>query len=78
MLNGQRPNLRRFKRLTDKSQLHPGMILIDHHACKRTVLAVTDTHVWLSHKYGKRARATGMEHCIDVFLERYPNWIFSD
>lgn len=74
----QHANLKKYTRLTDLAQLHEGMILIDKHANKRTVLRLTEKEIWLSHKYGMKARATGYTHQLETFIEKFPNWIFSE
>lgn len=74
-----RPNFRKFRRLTDKSQLREGIVLIDKRMHKRTVLAVSATHVWLGHKYNKHPmQVTGKEHPIDEFIKKFTNWIFQE
>lgn len=78
MPNGKRmkPNLSHFEKVTSINQLQEGMVLIDKYACKRTILSITPTTIWLSHKYGLQSKTTGKTWPIDKFMRDCPNWIF--
>lgn len=70
-------SLNKFPRIRHVSQLREGMTLIDNHLFKRNVLHLTETHIWLSHKYGRKSKLTGKIWPIETFM-RLPNWIFKD
>jgi len=75
-----RPNFSKFPLLRSSQQLREGMILIDKYLQKRTVLSISSTHIWLSHKSGRNKGRTnqfvGKEHPLDLFMRKYKNWIF--
>lgn len=73
----QNADLHKYEFVTDRSQLKEGMILIDKHAHKRTILSITDTEIWLSHKYGKKSKATGKSWRIETFMS-FKNWIWKN
>lgn len=69
-------DLHRFVLVKNISQLSEGMTLIDKWGCKRNILMITKTHIWLSHKYGRQSKTTGKEWPIDLFMTNFKNWIF--
>lgn len=78
MLRGHYANLKKYEKVASKDQSKEGMVLIDKHASKRTILSITDNEIWLSHKYGKISKSTGKSWQIDDFMKRFPNWIFKE
>lgn len=65
-----------FEKVVSVEQLSEGMTLIDKWGCKRNILSINKTDIWLSHKYGKKSRIVGKSWPIETFLKNFPNWIF--